>query len=230
MGTSQDTVTQNLILELFTQRGARLDQLGLQYDQIRQRAEELQDADAQLTDQMAYQQAVLEQANERFGALATSSAGAATGVENLHTAWTDLRSGHRPDVKGPLDDMAQALADVIDQTTEAIEKLRELQREQQVGTVPGGLGIETNRAGTQQILDDLLEGRARVLGDIATNARPPEVTGPLLAELDDKIEAASISLAGFDAAINSGKDAFQSGISDWCVACPARWRMPAADR
>jgi hypothetical protein len=81
MGTSQDTVTQNLILELFTQRGARLDQLGLEYDKVRQRADELAAADSSLTDKQAYQNAVLEQAIERFGKLASSAEGAATGME-----------------------------------------------------------------------------------------------------------------------------------------------------
>src|SRR4029434_2922829 len=33
-GRSADTITQNLILELFSQRGQRLDQLGLQYHQV----------------------------------------------------------------------------------------------------------------------------------------------------------------------------------------------------
>ncbi len=86
MGTSQDTVTQNLILELFTQRGARLDQLGLQYATVRARADELQAADSSLTQQMAYQNAVLEQANQRFGKLADSAEGAATGLEQAGKA------------------------------------------------------------------------------------------------------------------------------------------------
>jgi len=91
MGQNQEAVTQQLVLELFTQRGARLDQLGLQYDLIKARADELAKADGSLTAQMAYQQAVLEQANERFGALATSSAGAATGIEKLAKAWKDFQ-------------------------------------------------------------------------------------------------------------------------------------------
>lgn len=90
MGATQDTVTQNLILELFTQRGARLDQLGLSYDLVKQRADELQAADESLTSKQAYQNAVLEQAEERFGKLATSGAGAATGLEKAKKSTTDL--------------------------------------------------------------------------------------------------------------------------------------------
>lgn len=91
MGMSQKTVTQNLVLELFTQRGMRLDQLGLQYDKVRQRADELQAADSSLTDQMAYQNAVLEQANARFGGLTKSAKGQGTEVEKLERAWANLR-------------------------------------------------------------------------------------------------------------------------------------------
>lgn len=91
MGSSQDTVTQNLILELFSQRGQRLDQLGLQYDVVRKRADELRAADATLTTQMAYQNAVMEQAEQKFGALADSAAGSATGLEQAERAWNDLK-------------------------------------------------------------------------------------------------------------------------------------------
>lgn len=86
MGQSQEYVTQNLILELFSQRGQRLDQLGLQYDKVKQRADELQAADSSLTDKQAYQNAVLEEAAKRYGALAKSAAGAATGLENAGKA------------------------------------------------------------------------------------------------------------------------------------------------
>lgn len=86
-GMSQDTVTQNLILELFTQRGARLDQLGLQYDKVKQRQEQFMASDRSLTQQAAYQQAVLDQAIQRYGKLATSAEGAATGMEILNREW-----------------------------------------------------------------------------------------------------------------------------------------------
>jgi len=90
MGQSQDMVTQNLILELFTQRGARLDQLGLQYDKVKQRADELQASDSSLTAKIAYQNAVLEQATERFGKLGKSAEGQATGIEKAKKSSADF--------------------------------------------------------------------------------------------------------------------------------------------
>ncbi len=85
-GRSSDMITQNLILELFSQRGQRLDQLGLQYDKVRQKADELQAADSNLTKEQAYQNAVLEEAQRKYGDLAKSAAGAATGLEKAGTA------------------------------------------------------------------------------------------------------------------------------------------------
>lgn len=113
MGMSQDTVTQNLILELFTQRGMRLDQLGLQYDRVRQRADELQAADRNLTQQMAYQQAVLEQAEKRFGKLADSQAGAATKTELLQKAWANLRLEMAQEIKPNIEEASNALTDLL---------------------------------------------------------------------------------------------------------------------
>lgn len=90
-GKSQDFVTQNLILELFSQRGQRLDQLGLEYEKVRAAAEKLRAEDSSLTKQMAYQEAVLQQAEQRFGALTKSAAAQATGIEKLRKAWADFQ-------------------------------------------------------------------------------------------------------------------------------------------
>lgn len=112
MGVTQDFATQNLILDLFSQRGMRLDQLGLQYDKVRQRSEQLQAADSSLTRQMAYQQAVLEQAEERFGKLADTTEGARTGVERLTKAWKDFRLELAQELKPDVDQATNDLADL----------------------------------------------------------------------------------------------------------------------
>lgn len=114
MGTTEDTVTQNLILELFTQRGARLDQLGLQYDKVRARADELRAADTSLTQQQAYQNAVLEQAQERYGALTDSLEGQKTGVEKLAIAWKNLRLEIGQEIKPGVDNLGEWTADFLE--------------------------------------------------------------------------------------------------------------------
>lgn len=127
MGRSQEFVTQNLILELFSQRGARLDQLGLQYDKVRQRADELAASNRNLTSQQAYQQAVLEQATERFGALTRSAEAQATGLEQVRRAWADLRLEIGQAASGPLDAFGKGLALFIDIQTERLRLwMREL--------------------------------------------------------------------------------------------------------
>lgn len=133
LGTSEDTVTQNLILELFTQRGARLDQLGLQYDKVRQRADALQAADASLTQQQAYQNAVLEQAEERFGKLADSVEGQATGVEKARRVWRDLRLELAQDIKtNAVDDAGNAFSQLLERIQQARAALRQWSQEVEI--------------------------------------------------------------------------------------------------
>jgi hypothetical protein len=114
IGEPADYVTQNLILELFSQRGQRLDQLGLQYDDVRRRQEELMESDRTMTKQQAYQQAVLDQALDRYGLLAESTEGQASGVEQMAAAWSDFGLALSLVIKGPLDGLIERLAQVLD--------------------------------------------------------------------------------------------------------------------
>lgn len=102
MGQSQDMVTQNLILELFSQRGQRLDQLGLQYQKVKDAANQLRAADGSLTTQQAYQNAVLDQAIDRYGKLAKSKEGAATGLELAGKATANAKLEIGQVVSGPV--------------------------------------------------------------------------------------------------------------------------------
>lgn len=156
MGTSQDYVTQNLILELFSQRGMRLDQLGLQYDKVRERADQLAAADSNLTAQQAYQNAVLEQAEERFGRLADTLEGQATGAERATKAWQDLRLELAQELKPNVDQAGNDFADLLGWINRVREANQSLQREsvqsrmQQEGSavgLPSLLPSAANRSG-----------------------------------------------------------------------------------
>lgn len=129
MGTTADTVTQNLILELFSQRGQRLDQLGLNYQEVRKRADELKAADSGLTQQMAYQQAVLEQAINRFGSLAKSAEGGATGIESLTKAWSDFQLEAGKQTEGPVNAIAGAAASAVNYLAQEIGRADRLMDE-----------------------------------------------------------------------------------------------------
>lgn len=129
LGRSEDFVTQNLILELFSQRGQRLDQLGLQYDKVRQRADELRAADRKLTQEMAYQQAVLEQADERFGQLTRTVAGQKTEAEQLRDAWADMRLELAQEIKPNVEETSSALLDLLNLINRVRDANAEFQRE-----------------------------------------------------------------------------------------------------
>lgn len=129
LGASQDTVTQNLILELFSQRGMRLDQLGLQYDKVRQRADELRVADSNLTQQQAYQNAVLEQAEERYGKLADSAEGQRSGAERLADTWENLRLEMGKELKPDVDQATNDLNDFLNLLIKIRQEHRQFQQD-----------------------------------------------------------------------------------------------------
>lgn len=126
MGQSQDYVTQNLILELFSQRGQRLDQLGLEYDKVKAKADQLAAADANLTTKQAYQNAVLEEAQKKFGDLAKSPEGARTGLEQVGAAAKDATVAFG-EVLGPTVNLiATGIVGDIDRMTLGMEAFKNL--------------------------------------------------------------------------------------------------------
>lgn len=140
-GRDPDAVQNDLILEMFTQRGQRLDQLGLQYDIVRVKTRELMEANASLTKQQAYQMAVLDHAAERYGHLADSAEGQATEVERLAAAYEDLGLAIANSVRGPVNLAAGAIADVIERVKQDIEELTRIKPENfsRTGDVRGGI-------------------------------------------------------------------------------------------
>jgi len=141
VGRPQDAVENDLILEMFTQRGMRLDQLGLQYDVVRQKTNELMQANASLTKQQAYQQAVLDHAIERYGDLADSAAGQATEVERLAAAYQDLGLQLANQFKGPVNFAASKFTEALDLINSKLEHMNRITPKDvfRVGDVKGGL-------------------------------------------------------------------------------------------
>lgn len=106
-GQSQDYIIGQLQLAIANQSTMRLDQLGLGVSEVKQRIDELKASNKSMTDEMAYQQAILELAEEKFGEIADSAAGAATGMEQLRKEWDNLMLSLGG---GPIDFVAQAMA------------------------------------------------------------------------------------------------------------------------
>lgn len=198
-GQSQEYVISQLQLAIANQSTLRLDQLGLGVAEVKERIDELKEANRGLTDEMAYQQAILELANQKFGVLVDSAAGQASGIEKLTTAWANLRLEVGKAVQGPLNTAGTRLAERLDATAEVINIERTRQARNQTGIVPGGLTTETNIAGARAILVQLQQGLAHVMEDIESGAVPASETGPLLIELNAKIRAATQTIAGLSA-------------------------------
>lgn len=91
MGVQQDYVIGQLQLAIANQSKMRLDQIGLGVGEVTQRIKALKAADSTLTEEMAYQNAVLGIALEKYGALATSAEAQATGAEKASKAWKELQ-------------------------------------------------------------------------------------------------------------------------------------------
>jgi len=198
-GQSQDYVISQLQLAIANKSTLRLDQLGLGVAEVEKRIDALRKANRGLTEEQAYQQGILGLAQEKFGALTTSMQGQATGVEKLAASWEDLRLQIGETVKGPVDAVAGVTGSGVDAVSEMLRSMRAGYAARQTAVIPGGLSMETSRAGAIGVRDELIQARMRVMDDIATGARPASVTGPLLEELNAKIKAASVSVAGLTA-------------------------------
>lgn len=90
-GQSQDYIISQLQLAIANQSTLRLDQLGLGVAEVEQRIDDLRSANRGLTQEMAYQQAILGLAEEKFGDLADSAAAQASGMEQLARSWRNFR-------------------------------------------------------------------------------------------------------------------------------------------
>lgn len=128
-GQSQEYIIGQLQLAIANQSTLRLDQLGLGVAEVQQRINELRAANRGLTAEMAYQQAILEAATDKFGSLADSAAGQRTEVEKLEIAWQNLQLELGETFEGNVNVIAEGLAWVLDSIRKDIEETNNLIRE-----------------------------------------------------------------------------------------------------
>lgn len=86
----QEFVQQQLQFELSNQTGFRLDQIGLDLNEVNNKTKELRAANSSLSQSMAYQNAILDLATQKYGKLVRSVEGQATGLEKARKGWADL--------------------------------------------------------------------------------------------------------------------------------------------
>lgn len=122
-GRQQDYVISQLQLAIANQSTMRLDQIGLGVSEVTARIKELQAADGSLTKEQAYQNAVLGIALEKYGALAKSAAGQATGAEKAAKAAADFRLALGQALSDPVSRGLTELADQINELREVFQGL-----------------------------------------------------------------------------------------------------------
>jgi hypothetical protein len=113
-GQQQDYVISQLQLAIANQSTLRLDQLGLGVAEVKKRVAELKAENRGLTTEMAYQNAVLGLAEQKFGALTRAAEGQATGVEQAGRAWADARLKLGELVSFPVNVAGQVITDWLD--------------------------------------------------------------------------------------------------------------------
>lgn len=150
MGRSQDYIISQLQIAIANQSKLRLDQLGLGISEVEARIRRLRAADKGLTDEMAYQDAVLGLLQEKFGGLVRSQEAQATGAEKMAKAWKDA-SLEIGEAFGP--EISTALEGTSTQITGISRILRDLKTD--IDNVKRGLR-EEGGIGSNSWLSDLL--------------------------------------------------------------------------
>lgn len=89
-GKPQDFIIERAQFEMLNQTGQRLNEIGLGMAEVRQRADELRASNENLSREQAYQQAVIQKLNEKYGNLTKSTEGQATGTERVSVAAKNL--------------------------------------------------------------------------------------------------------------------------------------------
>lgn len=113
MGKLQDEISQEVQLAISNQSLKRLDQIGLGISEVNTRIAELRANNQGMTREAAFQEAVLGLLNEKFGALADSAEGQASGTERLTKAWKDMRLELGQDIQVNINQATGALADLL---------------------------------------------------------------------------------------------------------------------
>lgn len=138
-GNQQDYVISQLQLAIANQSMLRLDQLGLGVGEVTDKIKQLQAADSSLTKEMAYQNAILGIAEQKYGALARSVVAQATGAEKAAKAWKDFRLVLGESTGGAL---GSGLSNLASQLTTISGLLQGLKRDADLlGEALRGMGI-----------------------------------------------------------------------------------------
>lgn len=197
MGKSVDDVTNQISLAVGNLSTRRLDQLGLSIDEVTKRTNELQKAHIGMARQVAFEQAIIEAATKKFGALAQSAVGQKSAVERMEADWSNfaltLSTAVAPAVDKVADIFDRLIKAATNKTLEAaIENLRNV-------TIPRGEGntlpgTQTETTGKTEFEVARLEKNIAALEKIKTQ---PDYTPQKYPELQATIDRDRVALAQF---------------------------------
>jgi len=123
MGSSQDYIIGQLQLAIANQSTMRLDQLGLGVGEVKRRIDELKAANKSLTEEQAYQNAILGLATQKYGALAKSVEAQATGAEKAAKAWKEFQLQIGEDLGPAVGSVMEALTGELDRVAKRFRDL-----------------------------------------------------------------------------------------------------------
>lgn len=248
MGRDQDYVISQLQLEMTSQRGQRLDQIGLGREEVAAKSKELQKADSSLTKEIAYQNAVLDVAIGKFGGLVKSTVAQATGAEKAAKAWKDFKlafgESFGSDISTAMAGAATQIKGISDLIKEAADNAHEAKK---AFDEMGGKGIGGAAGGAlntdfispvidyvnQQIYDQFsAEGRLRgqirgaenMRSGLTAGLESGNLTGPALTRQKSLLEQVNTQLGVFYAKLQLNYAGKTAGANDFAYKFPGAGR------
>lgn len=182
-GRPQEFIISQLQLAIANQSMMRLDQLGLSVNEVQERIAELRAENRGLTRELAFQQAILELADQKYGELAESAEGAATGIEEATRAINDARLAFGEMTAPLVDFTGRAFANWLDDAVRDARQLRDFMEQivfmATLGNV-GGIPAQRRARAEAGSFDQAMINRAQA-GAASTGPRfTPEQRGLII--------------------------------------------------
>jgi len=197
MGTSVQDVTEDIALATGNLSTRRLDQLGLSIQEVNERTEELRETNASWSREHAFGQAIIQIGIEKFGELTEAEQAQATGVEKMEKAWTNFGLTVGMIMKGPINDAAEVLEDILQKAQAAAEAIHNVQVQNQGKIVPGGVSVPASAAnipGLEKALAEAQERYAQAASDLAKGVGDSENLKDDMLTFEENIAAINVSL------------------------------------
>jgi hypothetical protein len=151
-GGSQAAVEGQLQAAITTQRSQALRELGLESANVKARTDELMQADSNLTQAQAYQNAVLDEAQAKFGGLAKSTVGAVTGLEQLQKTSKNTALTLSQDLAPAVDFVSLAMSNWLKRANDDLQKTLDFLFE--MGQVVGVINRQLPSLQTDRFVQD----------------------------------------------------------------------------